>query len=104
MIHKEVLSEVLGKEIENIGFKNNICSFILKEYDHYGEEINIYELAHKCKEWICNKGYALVITRDPPETYVEVLLKNRTVCFRISKTKTEIELIFEVCDFLYTNE
>ena len=65
MISKELLSEVLKETIRevykigsNSNFKQNTLLFKL-----YGSgelcHINIYELAHKCKEWAKSKGYYL---------------------------------------------
>ena len=51
---KELLSEVL---------EVNICYFAIRQneviytYDDCDDTINIYELAHKCKEWALSKGY-----------------------------------------------
>lgn len=51
---KELLSEVLGV---------NICYFVIRQneviytYDDCDDTIDIYELAHKCKEWALSKGY-----------------------------------------------
>ena len=56
MISKELLSEVLGKKV---ALDNNIQ--ITRTTVHYSNvthmaEINIYELAHKCKEWAISKN------------------------------------------------
>lgn len=56
MISKELLSEVLGKDVEKIAIReNNIIPFIkntvYKDSPNPIEPINIYYLAHKCKEW-----------------------------------------------------
>ena len=64
MISKALLSEVLKETIRevykigsNSNFKQNTLLFKL-----YGSgelcHINIYELAHKCKEWAYNQGYS----------------------------------------------
>ena len=57
MISKELLSEVLGYKasyIQMVGTK--LCfSCHIKG----GSNINIYELAHKCKEWASKKGYVV---------------------------------------------
>lgn len=81
MISKELLSEILHENrvtIKNLCISNNILIYVsfcspnelngtnynehlLNDYhclkaDIY-QEINIYELAHKCKEWAIKKGY-----------------------------------------------
>lgn len=57
MISKKLLSEVLEYEVEWFDIEDNKLSFRFT----FSEEgfINIYELAHKCKEWAFTKGYYL---------------------------------------------
>lgn len=53
MISKELLEEVLNAKVDDFEVRSDRVV-----YDHYTdgyEEINIYELAHKCKEW----GYSI---------------------------------------------
>lgn len=64
MISKELLSEVLENEVpyqvkvHKIIIKNNSLNYFYNSKDNSGglfeanEYINIYELAHKCKEWL----------------------------------------------------
>jgi len=65
---KELLSEVLGYKVKDIvlSTENNLCFFSCN-VEH---RINIYELAHKCKEWAFNKGYELI------EEVGRVVIKN----------------------------
>lgn len=57
MISKELLSEVLGKDVDSVrsGFTGTIGSEANIKYRQLQPRaelyINIYELAHKCKEW-----------------------------------------------------
>lgn len=59
-ISKELLSEVLKVNVtytekligNTLGFKTNNVDFT--------HLINIYELAHKCKEWALTKGYVIL--------------------------------------------
>ena len=56
MISKELLSEVLGINITHTSMcKGDNDLFFVEEKG--GRYINIYELAHKCKEWALSKGY-----------------------------------------------
>ena len=58
-ISKELLSKVLRKEVTQIGGENSIVRYHRVEYvgmDNHRQvradgNINIYELAHICKEW-----------------------------------------------------
>ena len=66
MISKELLSKVLDNEVpyqvkvHKIIIKNNSLNYFYNSKDSGGglfeanEYINIYELAHKCKEWAVN--------------------------------------------------
>ena len=65
MINKELLSEVLGKDIANVSIFGNNINYVVENnetqeddelvYIDLGMNINIYELAHKCKEWLLGK-------------------------------------------------
>ena len=67
MINKELLSKVLDNEVpyqvkvHKIIIKNNSLNYFYNSKDSGGglfeanEYINIYELAHKCKEWALNQ-------------------------------------------------
>lgn len=62
MISKELLSEVLGIELywKDMKIKDNIIIYPHKNGIYNEEkEINIYELAHKCKDYAFDKGYEI---------------------------------------------
>jgi len=60
MISKELLSEILGEVVDkNIVNKRFIIFKEPKTMTSTSHYINIYELAHKCKEWAINKGYVV---------------------------------------------
>lgn len=54
----KLLSEVLDKEILDVEIKDNLIVWVA--LDSTGV-INIYELAHKCKEWAYDNNYILNI-------------------------------------------
>ena len=62
---KELLGEVLDTTITELAFKNNYVEYTSSIsgnpycYITY-DKINIYELAHKCKEWAYRQGYVLL--------------------------------------------
>ena len=112
VISKELLREVLGYKVEYveecehrdniIGIWNNINSTPIKE-------LNIYELAHKCKEWAYKKGYILMSTirtnsslaicefsKSGKHDYEDELYNN----FR---THTEHEAVFLACKWILEN-
>lgn len=67
---KELLSEILGLEVYGVKLiqQTSTIRFI---FDAIGENrdssINIYELAHKCKEWAYKKEFKLLSGFDEPQ-------------------------------------
>ena len=65
-ISKELLSKVLGYEVEIRGFKDKYIpanfEYIVDMIDV--KTINIYELEHRCIEWAFNEGYACLVGID----------------------------------------
>lgn len=107
MISKELLSEVV--KFENIDGRewkfdivNNIVviTYNIQKYSEGNRtEINIYELAHKCKEWAFNNGYELFSNLE----FCQVR-KYRGGKMKLFKTKTEYESIFKACEWILQNE
>ena len=116
MINKELLSIMLGKDITNISepvvAENNIAYTCT---DNSGWDIiNIYELAHKCKEWAYKKGYLLKADLSVCEIYpiengfVLRLLYYIPIIDEDSEGNTdypdtEPEAIFKACEYIYAN-
>lgn len=119
-ISKELLSEVLNVEISEVNgtltHKNNksLLSYTTKNCSiNDGKElINIYELAHKCKEWIINNGYVLKIcyvlendTRDLAFIETTLLKSNQYLSdYYDMDSKTEIEAVIKACQGILDNE
>ena len=126
IISKELVCEVLDiderlcrldKLIDNTLFFYTLNN--TGEYQHY---INIYELAHKCKEWAFEKGYSLqsgkpIVQDDEGNQVFNYWYK----CYfweldrysfdaPIQNTKietnsaTEPEAIFKACQWLFENK
>ena len=117
MISKELLSKVLENEVpyqvkvHKIIIKNNSLNYFYNSKDSGGglfeanEYINIYELAHKCKEWANNlpsKRYQLYSGICPKSL-------NYSVCSifsgAIEQTEkiianSELEAIFKACQWI----
>ena len=101
MINKELLSEVLGFSIGNCWNDGNL---VVWEEDGMSE-INIYELAHKCKEWAANKGYyvvSMVKFHCYLFTVTDFLEKP---CYKVNwdfsaGTRSESEAIFRACEWI----
>ena len=133
MISKELLSEVIGRKIRNIYLENEEGDNFLREneisyeyrIDMQGmgcedieKAINIYELAHKCKEWALDNRW--IISTMPMLT--EKKWRNTSV--RLShfysagkdrhldgiyhngriEADTETEAIFKACQWILDNK
>ena len=96
---KELLSEVLNdKKIllskndlligDNVLLFDNQCNYLVN--------INIYELAHKCKEWAKKKEYWAISGYD--EGYFCML--HDMPDNRFFNASTEIEAIFKACEYI----
>ena len=91
---KELVSAVLGEEVKSVELwkENSIRYFAPKDYI-----INIYELAHKCKEWSKDEVY-----------YLESGYINGAVCrvyldledMKIFWADTEPEAVFKACEWI----
>jgi hypothetical protein len=112
MITKKLLSEVLQMEVLETEVEDNILIY-LTPYKNFQNknEINIYELAHKCKEWAILLGYELhskiectkegmcdiqLFTSEPGFT------SRNTVAFRYGDA--EPEAIFRACQWILENK
>ena len=111
MISKELLKNVLyGENIDNISIISNDITF---EYSHYVNgvfqyrrktDINIYELAHKCKEWASTHNYSVISKPDNVpglwEAYVNLSLTSK----HGEVAESEPEAIFKACQWILTKE
>lgn len=111
IISKELLGEVLGENIEDIHIVDNQLLYSIPNYktEEDGEEvyinlgarINIYELAHKCKEWVLQYDKELLSTQR----------KDRAVCDMYGIVspnfsfygENECEAIFKACQWIMDN-
>ena len=107
IISKELLSEVLGIQIlEVVPTKGNVIWYVFKDCYEGKDFINVYELAHKCKEWAKNQGYYLL----------SALVKSSGICMfdlshkkidnyrNVTKRNTEPEAIFAACQWILDNK
>ena len=117
MISKELLSEITGHEIsvdENdkpkIVFKTELEYYEKSVVSRYRQRINIYELAHKCKEWALGKGYIIEVGVHPT---IKKDRSDRDYFYKITTDrgqilvskfdeiiKTEPEAIFKACEWI----
>ena len=106
MISNKLLSKVLGKNCGNIHFlvrSNTIMYTIQNDVDMLiknGIEINIYELAHKCKEWAYTKGFRLQAQKYKNMDY-SCIIDEMNIEFHPAKyATTEPESVFKACEFI----
>ena len=106
MISKKLLSEVLNENITRVDPRTTANNELFiennngKELDIY---INIYELAHKCKEWARLRSFHITSWI----TMTDVLNGGATVGHSIKDIKeqlifedTEPEAIFKACEWI----
>ena len=105
---KELLNEVLP-----FGDINSLISYglssdgdILLQYEDIDEIFNIYELAHKCKEWALTNKYKIVIYSDDSfDWYCQVQLADVDEQPKEwSVAQTEPESIFRACEWILENK
>ena len=117
MISKELMSEITGipdNAIESISIGKIIVS--VRKINGIVEEYNIYELAHKCKEWATFKNGKNIITeRDISGVYSYIIfmigitihneyLDDTTKILANFKADTEPEAIFKACQWILDNK
>ena len=115
LISKELLSEVLQKEVVKVKeIENTTLIYGCAVHDGWYDEINIYEFAHKCKEWAFSKCFIIevgvhpVIKKDRQDRDFFYTLKTKegSLIFTVDcKTiiKSEPEAIFKACEWIRTN-
>lgn len=97
-ISKELLSEVLNLNITYIERCNNSIIYKISVYDRE-EEINIYELAHKCKEWVLKQGYRIIINYSKDIKVGIRILKSGKYVYS-NENKSEVEAIVKACEWM----
>ena len=108
---KELLSEVFALKInlvETDEHRRKIY-YYCNQFGKITGEINIYELAHKCKEWATSKGYIMLSYMEDDKTgYVSLgdLFGKTKVKLPQPKDSfwfeadTELEAIFKACEWI----
>lgn len=107
MISKELLSEVLGEKRVILDYEVSIDETEI----HYGHKdidedgfINIYELAHKCKEWARDKDIFLRSFYDYEGAFCYISAPTWVDKIEIPKTgfcsETEVEAIIKASEWI----
>lgn len=108
MISKELLSEILDESYDNT---NIVKIYQPSDFNHIAWEtnncainthsINIYELAHKCKEWCLNNNFTIKSSITRQGAKCEFYSKEQTnYKTKIINAKTEPEAIFQACEWI----
>ena len=108
MISKELLSEVLGINIDenDIYIKNNYIYYAYCRSDNewINASSNIYELAHKCKEWALSKEYVISShSKYKLDGYNCILYCNNGEIDEDFTSDTEPGAIFKACEWILDN-
>ena len=101
MINIELLSEVLNEDIIDFNVEDNELIYNVN-YDHTRSFINIYELAHKCKEWALNKDYLIDSSHGYEiSTATPILgIGGNVMTIGTLESTTEPEAIFKACEYI----
>ena len=114
MISKELLSEICQTNLMSLGklevVGSDICLYDCSmQPDIYIYMCwNIYELAHKCKEWASTHNYSVIsgweMTHWGGAYRVEVFRNSNNILFSMSTVDTEPEAIFKACQWILDKE
>lgn len=112
MISKELASEVLGIDILNINYIPNDKDTISSNEGYFvitkdgTPNINIHELAYKCKEWAYEKSYHIDTLKSHNSKYWASVTGFCALGhqFSIDDCSTEPESIFKACQWILDNK
>ena len=106
----ELIREVLNVNVQTKIHKDDLCSdniLIYWEFDGYHNKcrnINIYELANKCKQWASTHNYSVMsgweMTHWGGAYRVDVYRNSNNILFSMSTVETEPDAIFEACEWI----
>ena len=101
MISKELLSEVLGREVK--GEKGRICINENNVTFAYSDEsiwsdINVYELANKCKEYILDNGYEIQTKHNVSGVFMDI--SKDGISRYGTRMKTEFKVVVKIAEWI----
>jgi len=106
MISKELLSEVLGCDYCSLKYSSTTIHYEYefdvmwsKAMQKNKAKINIYELAHKCKEWALTEGFIIYSSCKSASIY-----KDLEYLYGASNEPTEPEAVFKACQWILDNK
>ena len=111
MIRKKLLSEVLGHEFDSFTYNKESSDIRIVVDNNYSPiYINIYELAHKCKEWALNQDNCFsIVSGKVPNNYFCVVQYSfqwlgKDGYEEYFTEDTEPEAIFKACQWILDNK
>lgn len=111
MISKELLGEVLNKEVsiwDKYEIKGNVLEIgiHLPSGGRFYKEVNIYELAHKCKEWAYENNYYIYSIFTFAGEGSAYITKDENISKHLSSFSGdyEPEAIFKACQWILDNK
>lgn len=118
-VSKELLSEVLGEQVNEIQILKNKAIFggiqLWISSESHDVAVNIYELQHKCKEWAYTQGYIIITWNENPHFFDsewqseifkigEITANKRQRLNFFYGLSTEPEAIFKACQWILDNK
>ena len=111
MISKELLSEVLQKEVERgnksiLGESYLEYKIVLPSGGKLIRDISIYEMAYKCKEWAYENDYYVysIITFAAEGSCYLTHENNISKRLKTFDARNEPEAIFKACQWILENK
>ena len=98
MISKELLSGVLKRDVYKVkDVESNTLIYGCVHSDGWYDEINIYELAHKCKEWALSKSILELVSAMTEEgAYCQIdNIVPSTIEYDINQIDTSYRTVFD---------
>jgi hypothetical protein len=103
---KEIVLNVLDypQGIKDIGFEEDNTILVLSNTAMHFDEINIYELANKCKQYATFYNYAIESIVYEEGTSVSVWDNSYIqIFYNLDNVETEPEAIFKACEWVISN-
>jgi hypothetical protein len=104
MISTELSSQVLGYKVESVTTVNSRDINQLLVLGEKTVEINVYELAHKCKEWALMHDFSIKSTYDFTHTCFASVYGLQRGSYFNAQADTEPEAIFLACQWILDNK
>ena len=115
MISKELLSEALDARIDNFTAHDGVIyinrasvldAYAIPKYGNFEKKVNIYELAHKCKEWATKHKYMVSSLFRMDRNEIRWAESNAwkasmgEIAAKRFKANTEPEAVFKACEYI----